>query len=89
MASFDIKSLFMPYETITSQPTPFSQMKILQSKDSLLRLQDSLLVFSRKLLQFAVKNGLFIFNDKLYQQIDDVAIGNHLGPTLANLFSVI
>ena len=30
--------------------------------------------------------GFFTFNDKLYKQIDGVAMGSPLGPTLANFF---
>ena len=29
---------------------------------------------------------LFIFNEKLYKQINGVAMGSPLGPTLANIF---
>ena len=29
---------------------------------------------------------MFFFNSKLYQQIDGVAMGSPLGPTLANIF---
>ena len=30
--------------------------------------------------------GLFMYKDKLYKQINDVTIGSCLGPTLANFF---
>ena len=30
--------------------------------------------------------GMFIYRDKLYQQIDGVAMGSPLGPTIANFF---
>ena len=39
-----------------------------------------------KLLEFAVKDVLFIFNNILYCQIDGIGMGNPLGPTLANIF---
>ena len=39
-----------------------------------------------KLLNFAVKDNHFIFNGQLYDQIDDVAMGSPLGPSLANIF---
>ena len=39
-----------------------------------------------QLLQFAVKDSLFIFNEKYYIQCDGVAMGSPLGPTLANVF---
>ena len=39
-----------------------------------------------KLMHLATE-GFFTFNDKLYKQIDGVAMGSPLGPTLANFFS--
>ena len=41
------------------------------------------------LLQYAVKNNLISFNRKYYIQIDGVAMGSPLGPTLAKVFSEI
>ena len=38
-----------------------------------------------RLLQFAT-SGEFLYREKLYRQIDGVAMGSPLGPTLANLF---
>ena len=40
----------------------------------------------KQLLQFAVKDALFIFDGKYYMQRDGVAMGSPLGPTLANVF---
>ena len=40
----------------------------------------------RELLQFAVKDSMFIFNGNYYIQCDGVAMGSPLGPTLANIF---
>ena len=40
----------------------------------------------RKLLSFAVKENHCVFNGQLYDQIDGVAMGSPLGPTLANIF---
>ena len=82
MASFDIKSLFtnIPLDEAINIAT---ESLFPQNDVSLLGLTSE--VF-RKLLQFAVKNVLFIFNNQLYQQIDGVAMGSPLGPTLANLF---
>ena len=39
----------------------------------------------KKLLQFAT-SGEFLYKDKVYKQVDGVAMGSPLGPTLANLF---
>ena len=40
----------------------------------------------RKLMQFAVKDSLILFNGKYYIQNDGVAMGSPLGPHLANIF---
>ena len=37
-------------------------------------------------LMFMATQGLFMYNDKLYKQIDGVTMGSCLGPTLANFF---
>ena len=43
----------------------------------------------RKLLSFALEENHFVFNGQLYDQIDGVAMGSPLGPTLANIFMSI
>ena len=40
----------------------------------------------RSLLQLATKESLFLFDKSYYSQIDGVAMGSPLGPTLANIF---
>ena len=40
----------------------------------------------KQLLCLATKESYFIFNDLLYKQIDDVAMGSPLGPCLTNAF---
>ena len=40
------------------------------------------------LLSLATKESHFIFDETLYKQIDGVAMGSSLGPTLANAFLV-
>ena len=40
----------------------------------------------KSLLEFAVKDNLILFNGKYYIQVDGVAMGSPLGPTLANIF---
>ena len=81
MASFDIKSLFtnIPLDEAINIAT---ESLFPQNDVSLLGLTSE--VF-RKLLQFAVKNVLFIFNNQFYQQIDGVAMGSPLGLTLAKI----
>ena len=74
MASFDIKSLFtnIPLDEAINIAT---ESLFPQNDVSLLGFTSE--VF-RKLLQFAVKNVLFVFNNQLYQQIDGVAMGSPL-----------
>ena len=40
----------------------------------------------KRLLQLAVLDTAFVFNDKAYKQIDGMAMGSPLGPTFANIF---
>ena len=40
----------------------------------------------KQLLSLATKESYFIFNGLLYKQIDGVAMGSHLGPSLTNAF---
>ena len=40
----------------------------------------------KSLLSLATKSSTFLFDDKLYRQIDGVAMGTPCGPTLANIF---
>ena len=40
----------------------------------------------KSLLEYAVKDNLILFNGKYYIQVDGVAMGSPLGPTLANIF---
>ena len=42
----------------------------------------------KQLLTLSVKSSCFLFNDVYYKQVDGVAMGSPLGPTLTNLFLV-
>ena len=80
MASFDISSLFTnvpigeTIDIVINRLFPSTQF----------------LGFSHiqfwKLLYFAVKNGHFLFNPHLCEQVDGVAMGFPLGPLFANTF---
>ena len=43
----------------------------------------------KELLSVATKKSYFVFNGKLFKQVDGVAMGSPLGPTLANAFLVL
>ena len=80
-ASFDVNSLFtnVPLdETIDIIVNKAFENAILCHGFSVFQL--------RKLLCLAVKNGHFLFNNSLYEQVDDVAMGSPLGPLFANIF---
>ena len=82
MCSFDITSLF------TNIPLDETIQIIL---DQIFHNPDTLFQGLNKaqfksLLELATKNSNFIFDGKLYKQIDGVAMGSPCGPTLANIF---
>jgi hypothetical protein len=82
MASFDVESLF-------------TNIPLAETIDICLNFlfvdgTDSFMNFSRKLfktlLELAVLNSFFIFNSKLYKQLEGLGMGLPLGPTFANIF---
>ena len=81
MASLDVESLF------TNIPLE-ETIKI--CCDSLYKNQELLCNISKnqfeKLLRAALSNNYFLFDGSIYQQIDGVAMGSPLGPSLANAF---
>ena len=83
MASFDIESLFtnIPLdETINiCVNNVFGNKK---------RVMGLLKKDFKQLLTLSVKSSCFVFNNVYYQQVDGVAMGSPLGPTLGNLFFV-
>ena len=81
MASLDVESLF------TNIPL---QETIKIRCDSLYKNQELLCNISKnqfeKLLRAALSNNYFLFDGIIYEQIDGVAMGSPLGPSLANVF---
>ena len=80
MASLDVDSLFTNIlfdETINITEKLFSENETVHNfnKDEF-----------KCLLTLATKESYFLFDGELYQQVDGVAMGSPLGPTLANIF---
>ena len=81
MCSFDIDSLFtnLPLdETI--------ELCVKKTFNRKKKFKGLTRVEFKKLLEFATKDALILFNGKYYEQTDGVAMGSPLGPTLANVF---
>ena len=79
--SFDVKSLY------TNVPLD-ETIKLISEKvysDSSLSVPPFPKKVFTKLLKFAT-SGMFLYRDTLYKQVDGVAMGSPLGPSLANFF---
>ncbi len=81
MASFDVKSLFTNIPLIETINICVEQCH----RHGLIPHNLTTPQF-KSLSELAVKESVFQFNNKLYQQIDGVAMGLPVGPTLANAF---
>ena len=82
MVSFDVRSLFtnVPiYETID-----IILKKLFPNDTTLVNGFDK--QSFRKILELSVLDTHFIFDKKLYKQVDGMAMGSPLGPTFANIF---
>ena len=82
MALFDIHSLFI---NIPLDETIDICLELLFNKK---RKVKGMLKHLKELLTPAVKSSTFMFNDVYYKQVDGIAMGSPLGPTLANLLLV-
>ena len=83
MGSLDVDSLFtnIPLEE-TIEICTNELFKESETVESLSKTE------FKELLSLATKNSHFIFDGTLYKQIDGVAMGSPLGPTLGNAFLV-
>jgi hypothetical protein len=82
MVSFDVESLFT---NIPLNETREIILDLLYTQDDTIMHNLNKKQFS-DVLKLATSNSYFLFNKELYQQIDGVAMGSPLGPTLANIF---
>ena len=81
MASVDVESLFTSIPLEETIENCVNALFFDKSKIDNLTKQN---VYD--LLSAAAKESCFIFDNSLYRQIDGVAMGSPLGPTLANAF---
>ena len=81
MASFDVENLFTNLPVVET---------INIAIDSLFSHRNDIKGIPRKLfrsmLDISVTNSYFLFDKKLYKQLDGVGMGLPLGPTFANIF---
>ena len=80
LVSYDVTSLFT---NIPVQETIYIAINLIFSHNPNLNITRKEL---KKLFFFATSHTHFIFNSKLYNQIDEVAMGSPLAPVLANIF---
>ena len=95
LASFDVVSLFtniplketidIIVEELFPDPTKPIECPLF-GDDSLESTTHFFMDDFRKLLELATLDNYFLFNDTIYNQVDGVAMGSPLGPTLANAF---
>ena len=80
LISYDVTSLFTNIPL--SETIDLAVNTIFQHEPNLKMKKEEL----RKLFTFATSESHFIFDGKIYDQIDGVTMGSPLGPVLANLF---
>ena len=80
MVSYDVISLFT---NIPLEETIDIAVKLILEKEPNLKISENEL---KKLFVFATSESHFLFKNRIYDQIDGVAMGSPLGPVLPNLF---
>ena len=81
MASFDIQLLFTNSPLDETIDICVDIVYIIHKK-----VKGMLKRHFKQFLTLSVKSYFFLFNSVYYKQIDGVATGSPLGPTLANIF---
>ena len=81
MASFDVTSLFtcVPLEEVIN----ICLDKLFANTNTVNNLNRTQLY---KMLSFTLNQYHFLFDGKVYNQVDGVAMGSPLGPVMANIF---
>ena len=82
MASFDVENLFTNIPLQETIQIIVHQLFISPTSIVMGLTRD---LFA-KILDLSVNNSFFLFNDKLYSQVDGLGMGLPLGPTFANIF---
>ena len=82
MASFDVENLFTNIPLQETIQIIVHQLFISPTSIVMGLTRD---LFT-KILDLSVNNSFFLFNDKLYSQVDGLGMGLPLGPTFANIF---
>ena len=80
LVSYDVSSLFTD---IPLQETVNIAINLIFNHNTNLNINKKEL---KKLSLFATSKTHFLFNSKLYNQIDEVAMGSCMAPVLANIF---
>ena len=81
MGSLDVDALFISIPL--DDTIDIGVEELFKNKDEVNKLSKKEV---KELLNLATKESLFLFDNVYYYQIDGVAMGSPLGPTLANLF---
>ena len=81
MASFDIDNLFT--NVPLSETIDIVVSRLFSNNDSFLSFSR---ILFRKLLELAVTNSFFTFNEQLYRQKEGLGMGLPLSPVMANIF---
>ena len=80
MSSLDVDSLFT--NVTLDETIEIYVNKLFKSNQTISGLNKQVL----GMLSLSIKDNVALFDQKYYSQIDGVAMGSPLGPTLANIF---
>ena len=81
MASLDVDSLFT--NALLDETIEICVNELFKSSQRVSRLNKQQVL---EMLSLTTKENVILFDQKYYSQIDEVAMGSPLGPTLANIF---